>query len=99
LGLFTKCSIFSKLPIIEELALGLRPNSPLHQQSRFFKLFHPHTNADLEQATLKLSVIGPKPNLHHFQITHQGQLLLSVSKSFSQRSQFFTFAFRTNLMQ
>jgi len=30
LGLFAKCSLFSKLPIIEELALGLRPNSPLH---------------------------------------------------------------------
>jgi len=34
LGLFAKCSLFSKLPIIEELALGLKPNS--HVSSNCF---------------------------------------------------------------
>ena len=34
LGLFAKCSLFSMLPI-EELALGLRPNSRLHQILHF----------------------------------------------------------------
>ena len=34
LGLFAKCNLFSMLPI-EELALGLRPNSRLHQILHF----------------------------------------------------------------
>jgi len=50
------------------------------------KLFHLNTNADLEQPFLMLSVIGPKPNLHHFRITHQWELLLGVSKISNARN-------------
>jgi len=69
--LFAKCSLFSMLPINEELTLGLRPTFLYTNNYASSKLFHLNTNADLEQPFLMLSVIGPKPNLHHFRITHQ----------------------------
>jgi len=64
LGLFAKCSLFSMLPIIEELALGLQPNSHLHQILHFLHVQQSVTCLGLQIAIdpRTINLIRPEPN-------------------------------------